>query len=71
MMWQDKAACKSANSDIFFSGVASRIQMAKKICETCPVVQDCLEFAIRNDDFEPHVYGGMTGAERRRVALTI
>jgi WhiB family redox-sensing transcriptional regulator len=69
-MWQDRAACKDADSNLFLSGVTSRVEQAKKICATCSVVQDCLEFAIRNEDFEPHVYGGMTGAERRRVALT-
>ena len=52
-MWQDRAACKDADSSIFLSGVASRIEKAKSICATCSVVQDCLEFAIRNEDFEP------------------
>ncbi len=70
-MWQDSAACKDADSDIFLSGVSSRIEKAKAICATCSVVKNCLAFAISNEDFEPHVYGGMTGAERRRVALTI
>ena len=70
-MWQDRAACKDADSNLFLSGVASRIEKAKSICATCSVVKNCLAFAISNEDFEPHVYGGMTGAERRRVALTI
>ncbi len=70
-MWQDSAACKDADSNLFLSGVASRIEKAKAICATCSVVKNCLAFAISNEDFEPHVYGGMTGAERRRVALTI
>ena len=70
-MWQDRAACKDADSNLFLSGVASRIEKAKSICATCSVVKNCLAFAISNEDFEPHVYGGMTGAERRRAALTI
>lgn len=69
-MWQDSAACKDADSSIFLSGVTSRVLKAKAICATCPVTRECLEFAISNEDFEPHVYGGMTGEERRRVALT-
>lgn len=67
-MWQDKAACKDADSAIFLSGVTSRVMQAKAICETCPVIDECLAFAIANEDFEPHVYGGLTGAERRSVA---
>lgn len=69
-MWQDSAACKDADSNLFLSGVTSRVQKAKAICATCSVIDKCLAFAIANEDFEPHVYGGMTGEERRRVALT-
>ena len=64
-MWQDSAACKDADSRIFLSGVTSRVQKAKAICATCAVIDECLAFALANDDFEPHVYGGMTGDERR------
>ena len=38
---------------------------AKAICATCAVIDECLAFALANEDFEPHVYGGMTGDERR------
>ena len=69
-MWQDSAACKDADSNLFLSGVTSRVQKAKAICASCAVVDECLQFAIDNEDFEPHVYGGLTGDERRRVALT-
>jgi len=64
-MWQDNAACKDADSRIFLSGVTSRVNKAKAICATCAVIDECLAFALANDDFEPHVYGGMTGDERR------
>jgi WhiB family redox-sensing transcriptional regulator len=69
-MWQDSAACKDADSRIFLSGVTSRVQKAKAICAACSVIDKCLSFALAHEDFEPHVYGGMTGEERRRVALT-
>jgi WhiB family redox-sensing transcriptional regulator len=68
-MWQDSAACNGMDSRIFLSGVTSRVQFAKAVCASCPVIQDCLSFALANEDYEPHVYGGMTGEERRRVAL--
>ena len=64
-MWQDSAACKDADSHIFLSGVTSRVNKAKAICATCAVIDECLAFALANEDFEPHVYGGMTGDERR------
>ena len=68
-MWQDSAACKDLDSRIFISGVPSRVQFAKAVCASCPVTRECLEFALAHEDFEPHVYGGMTGEERKRVAL--
>jgi WhiB family redox-sensing transcriptional regulator len=70
-MWQDRAACKDADPSLFLTGVTSRVMKAKEICESCPVMDDCLTFAIENEDFEPHVYGGMTGAERRSLAMTL
>jgi WhiB family transcriptional regulator, redox-sensing transcriptional regulator len=70
-MWQDKAACVNADPNLFLSGVTSRVQQAKAICETCPVIEECLAFAIANEDFEAHVYGGLTGAERRSVAIDL
>ena len=67
-MWQDSAACKDVDSSIFLSGVTSRVEKAKAVCATCSVIQDCLAFALQHEDFEPHVYGGLTGSERRRLA---
>jgi hypothetical protein len=57
------------DSSVFLSGVTSRVLIAKAICNSCPVIQECLAFALENEDYEPHVYGGMTGEERKRVAL--
>lgn len=70
-MWQDRAACKDADPSLFLTGVTSRVMKAKEICESCPVMDDCLTFALENEDFEPHVYGGMTGAERRSLATRL
>ena len=67
-MWQDSAACKDADSRLFLTGVTSRVNQAKQICATCLVRNECLAFAIAHEDFEPHVYGGMTGEERRKFA---
>lgn len=67
-MWQDKAACASVeDNSIFFSGVTSKIAKAKAFCASCDVVNECLKFALANDDFENTVYGGLTGAERAKL----
>ena len=66
-MWQDNAACKGADSRIFLSGVTSRVIQAKAVCATCPVTRECLAFALAHEDYEPHVYGGLTGEERKKL----
>jgi WhiB family redox-sensing transcriptional regulator len=63
-MWQSQAACLNADSSLFLSGVTSRVEKAKAICATCVVIDECLGFALANEDTEPHVYGGLTGDER-------
>ena len=70
-MWQERAACIDADSSLFLTGVTSRVIQAKAICEGCPVIDSCLEFALENEDFEPHVYGGMTGDERRALVMRV
>jgi hypothetical protein len=62
-MWQDKAACAGNEHFIERGGVAEK----KAICKGCPAINECLAFAIRNEDFEATVYGGFTGSERQRL----
>lgn len=40
-------------------------ERAKKICRTCPVIEECLEYAIRHN--EDGVWGGTTKRERRAL----
>ncbi len=62
-MWQSNAACAGMSSFIERGGTAAK----KAVCATCPVVNECLAFAIVNQDFEATVYGGFTGEERYQL----
>jgi hypothetical protein len=62
-MWQESAACAGIDSFIERGGTAAK----KAVCATCPVINECLAFAIGNEDFEATVYGGFTGDERREL----
>jgi len=43
---------------------AQREQRAKEICRTCPVVDECLDYALTIR--EPHgIWGGLNEGERR------
>lgn len=72
--WQSYAACRGENPEWFFppghmeskEERASREANAKAICARCPVIQQCLSFALETR--EPHgVWGGLNEIERRHV----
>jgi WhiB family redox-sensing transcriptional regulator len=73
--WHLKASCRGPESALFFPpSVAERREdrdareaKAKSICAACGVRRECLDFAVRVH--EPHgIWGGLTEAERRRLA---
>jgi len=66
--WRDRAACKDPKVDNkdFFSETSSGIERAKRVCERCPVVLACLEYALDHRR-EVGVWGGTT--ERQRVRI--
>ena len=64
LAWAKNAAC-IGKQELFFSDHSGKIvRRAKKICETCAVRQECLEYALTHNEFG--VWGGMTMNERRR-----
>lgn len=62
-MWQNNARC-AGMTDFLDRG---SVNAKKAICHTCPVISDCLAFALKNQDFEATVYGGFTGEERKQL----
>lgn len=60
----ERAACKSAPSSVFFprvegrSGRVSRSELAEAnlYCSSCPIRQECLEYACRTDSVG--IWGG-------------
>lgn len=66
----DGAECSQV-PDIFFpedwsKGHGADILLAKQICGRCPVVMQCLEYALIAED-ESGVWGGTTAHERRQM----
>ncbi len=68
--WQLDSACRGLDSDLFYHpdgerGQARerRVQIAKSICATCPVIMQCREAALKAR--EPYgVWGGMSEDDR-------
>ena len=67
--WADRAACReSENPDAFFPGADQdgRTVYAKRVCSGCPVVAECLAWALENG-MSVGVWGGLTEQERRAM----
>jgi len=69
--WRELGSCRKLDTGLFFpigqTGEAEvKIARAKKVCGTCPVRQQCLEFAITTNQ-EYGVWGGHSEEERRVV----
>jgi WhiB family redox-sensing transcriptional regulator len=73
--WEDRALCRTKSSEDFFPvgdvGTAARAVYGRaiKVCDRCPVREQCLRFALRAEGATPAksrsgVFGGLTPAER-------
>tara|TARA_X000000368_G_C22624696_1_gene533811 strand:- start:187 stop:501 length:315 start_codon:yes stop_codon:yes gene_type:complete len=65
--WVSKAACAGVPTEVFFPGYNARenTSEARNICKKCPVVKECLDYALEVPiDFG--IWGGLTPHERHR-----
>ncbi|MDX3853173.1 WhiB family transcriptional regulator [Streptomyces sp. AK02-01A] len=67
--WSERAACLHVDPDLFFpignyGPTLEQIDEAKAVCGRCPVVEQCLDWALRVGQVEG-IWGGMTESERR------
>tara|TARA_Y100001949_G_scaffold176503_1_gene189929 strand:- start:2011 stop:2340 length:330 start_codon:yes stop_codon:yes gene_type:complete len=64
--WQRQGLCKEAeNSAIFFPspGDTEALRAAKAMCGRCPVVVECLKYALENNE-RYGIWGGKSTRER-------
>jgi WhiB family transcriptional regulator, redox-sensing transcriptional regulator len=67
--WVEDAACKGMDVNLFFPELGkSHIseKVVKPICNSCPVQQSCLNYALKND-LNNGYYGGLSGKQRRII----
>ena len=65
MSWRDERACVGVPVEVFFPTYEGSTLQAKRICAGCPVVAECLQYALDNDELDG-VWGGLSAAERWR-----
>jgi len=69
--WLEQAACRNHPPDLFIPERATPrlTQLAKTICNECPVQTDCLNYALQlqlHGDLQG-IFGGLTTRERRKL----
>lgn len=64
--WQERALCAQTDPEAFFPEKGGSTREAKKVCLTCEVRTECLEYAVANDE-RFGIWGGMSERERRVV----
>ena len=64
--WQDRALCAQTDPEAFFPEKGGSTREAKRVCLTCDVRDECLEYALQNDE-RFGIWGGMSERERRKL----
>jgi WhiB family redox-sensing transcriptional regulator len=66
LSWQADALCAQTDPESFFPEKGGSTRDAKKICSSCEVRNECLEYALSNDE-RFGIWGGLSERERRRL----
>ena len=63
--WLAEAKCLQADPETFFPEKGGSTREAKRICQQCGVREECLDYALENDE-RFGIWGGLSERERRR-----
>jgi WhiB family redox-sensing transcriptional regulator len=66
LAWQTDSLCAQTDPEAFFPEKGGSTRDAKKICTTCEVRTQCLEYALENDE-RFGIWGGLSERERRKL----
>ncbi|REJ08925.1 WhiB family transcriptional regulator [Microbacterium bovistercoris] len=66
LAWQADALCAQVDPEAFFPEKGGSTRDAKRICSSCDVRDECLEYALNNDE-RFGIWGGLSERERRKL----
>ena len=64
--WRQEALCAETDPEAFFPEKGGSTREAKKVCLSCDVRGECLEYALQNDE-RFGIWGGLSERERRKL----
>lgn len=64
--WRDRAVCSQSDPEIWFPQKGGSTRRPKSLCISCPVQQECLDYALTHDE-RFGVWGGYSERERRKL----
>lgn len=65
--WMTEAVCAQVDPELFFPEKGHYAHTAKRICATCPVINECLNHALEIGYHATGIWGGTTPTERRTM----
>ncbi len=68
--WVVFGACRDVDPDLFFPAGREEESHALALCASCPVRQECLDYALEAGE-RFGIWGGMTEKQRRKLALRL
>lgn len=64
--WTAEALCAQTDPEAFFPEKGGSTRQAKSVCAACPVIDECLRYALDRDE-RFGIWGGTSERERRRI----
>ncbi|MGH8937160.1 MAG: WhiB family transcriptional regulator [Acidimicrobiia bacterium] len=64
--WMERAACRGMDPALFFPLSDEEAEAGLAVCRTCPVREECLEYALEARE-RYGIWGGTTERERKRI----
>ncbi|TDE96127.1 WhiB family transcriptional regulator [Occultella glacieicola] len=66
LSWQERALCAQTDPEAFFPEKGGSTREAKRVCVSCEVRVECLEYALEHDE-RFGIWGGLSERERRKL----
>jgi WhiB family redox-sensing transcriptional regulator len=64
--WKLDGVCRTIDPDLWFPDAPQTGAVAKRVCRSCPVIKECLQYALDNNEMYG-VWGGMGNSERKSL----